>query len=150
MDEASMAEGIGQLLRVMRGTISTDPFSSALTLGTGTQPSGTVTTPETQTPTSPVDLNQYKISQEYGVNGHPGVDIAVPVGTPILAATDGTVTQAANDDPNGYGQWVEITAPDGTITRYGHLSGLNVQPGAQIKAGSVIGASGGQAGAEGS
>jgi hypothetical protein len=45
---------------------------------------------------------------------------------------------------------VEITGDDGIITRYGHLSGMTVQQGAKIRAGQVIGQSGGLANAPGS
>lgn len=92
----------------------------------------------------------FGISQEYGVGGHPGLDIATPVGTKLLAPVQGTVTHAANDDPGGYGSWVEITAADGTVIRYGHLSNIMVKTGQQVGPGTMVGLSGGTAGASGS
>lgn len=92
----------------------------------------------------------FGISQEYGVNGHPGLDIAIPVGTKLIAPIQGTVTHAANDDPGGYGQWVEITGTDGTVVRYGHLSNMSVTTGQKVTPGMMIGLSGGAQGAPGS
>lgn len=91
----------------------------------------------------------FGIGQEYGHNGHPGLDISAPVGTQALSPFSGTVTHASDDDPGGYGSWVEITGDDGTVIRYGHLSGMNVQVGEQVGAGTMIGQTGGAAGAPG-
>lgn len=152
LDQELVAQGLGKVLTSLHGLTTSGDLSSISSNATqtpdssGISPSGQVQTPESENAVSPIGNGSLNISQQYGVNGHPGVDIAVPVGTPVLAAMNGTVTHAANDDPNGYGQWVEITAPDGTVTRYGHLSGMNVQAGAQVKAGQLIGASGGEAG----
>lgn len=93
--------------------------------------------------------DNFAVSQEFGVNGHPGVDIATPVGTKLVAPIAGRVTHAANDDPNGYGQWVEITGTNGTVVRFGHLSGMNVQVGQTVTPGQLIGLSGGQKGSPG-
>ena len=82
-------------------------------------------------------------------DNHPGVDLSVPVGTTLVAANAGVVSHAANDDPGGYGRWVEITSPNGLVTRYGHMSATSVTEGQQVKAGDPIGASGGAAGADG-
>lgn len=129
-------------------TLPTSPVSKALqeALGIPTSSSGTV-----GSSVGNQLVGGYSISSGYGgARNHPGIDIAVPAGTGVHAATSGTVTHAGNDDPGGYGAWVEITAPDGTVTRYGHLSGISVQPGQQIIAGQSIGASGGAKGSAGS
>lgn len=91
----------------------------------------------------------YTISQEYGVGGHPGIDIGIPVGTPLVSPFGGTVTHAGNDDPGGYGAWVEITGDDGTVIRYGHLSSIGVQTGQRVDPGAGVGLSGGEAGSTG-
>lgn len=88
----------------------------------------------------------FSVSQEYGIGGHPGLDIATPVGTKLLAPIHGTVTHAASDDPGGYGSWVEITGDDGTVVRYGHLSGINVHAGETVDSGTMIGLTGGALG----
>jgi len=53
---------------------------------------------------------------------HPGVDIAVPRGTPIRAAGGGTVAEAGFDSE--YGLFVLIDHPAGYRTMYGHASRL--------------------------
>jgi murein DD-endopeptidase MepM/ murein hydrolase activator NlpD len=71
---------------------------------------------------------------------HPGIDIAIPMGTPIRAAGGGTVA-AAGDDPE-YGRFILITHPDGYQSMYGHASRVLVLPGQVVSAGEVIGLSG--------
>lgn len=68
---------------------------------------------------------------------HDGVDLAGPVGTPVYAAGDGVVKEAGYTN-SGYGAWVLITHPDGTVTRYGHVNSWNVSVGQQVFAGDQI------------
>lgn len=75
-------------------------------------------------------------------SNHKGIDLATPSGTPITAASDGTVSKIGND-PNGYGNYVVIKHLDGTSTRYAHLRSILVTRGQKVKAGQVIGKSGG-------
>ena len=71
---------------------------------------------------------------------HPGLDIAVPVGTPVRAAGGGTVALAGvNDD---YGMFVRVRHPGGYETMYGHASRLLVRDGDDVAAGQVIALSG--------
>lgn len=72
---------------------------------------------------------------------HQGIDIAAPVGTPIWAAASGTVVYAGWND-GGYGNMVDIRHPDGTITRYGHLSAIYVKEGQSVGQSQVIAAMG--------
>jgi murein DD-endopeptidase MepM/ murein hydrolase activator NlpD len=67
---------------------------------------------------------------------HKGIDIAAPLGTPIWAVADGTVITAGWED--GYGNYIEILHPDGTVTLYAHAHRLLVQKGQQIKRGEAI------------
>ncbi|NDA47698.1 MAG: M23 family metallopeptidase [Alphaproteobacteria bacterium] len=53
---------------------------------------------------------------------HTGVDWSAPTGTPIVAAGNGTVIKAKRE--SGYGNRVEIQHPNGYITTYNHMSGL--------------------------
>lgn len=71
---------------------------------------------------------------------HPGIDIAVPVGSLVRAAGGGTVLQASSDSV--YGLFVLLEHPEGYRTMYGHLSRVTVSQGAEIGAGEVIGLSG--------
>ena len=68
---------------------------------------------------------------------HKGIDIAGPIGTPIVAASDGVVTYAQWND-GGYGYLVEITHPDGTETVYAHNSRILVQKGQRVAQGEQI------------
>ncbi|KAF2989071.1 M23 family metallopeptidase [Methylocystis sp. MJC1] len=70
---------------------------------------------------------------------HTGVDWAAPIGTPILAAGNGTVIKAQWD--SGYGRRVEIQHANGYITTYNHMSGFarGVSEGVRVKQGQVVG-----------
>lgn len=67
---------------------------------------------------------------------HPGVDIAAPAGTPILAAGNGRVIRSGW--VSGYGQTVEIDHGHGFTTLYAHASKLLVRTGQQVERGDVI------------
>jgi murein DD-endopeptidase MepM/ murein hydrolase activator NlpD len=68
---------------------------------------------------------------------HRGIDIAGPIGTPIVAADSGVVTYASWND-GGYGYLVEITHPDGSQTIYAHNNRILVQKGQQVERGEQI------------
>ncbi len=82
----------------------------------------------------------------YAGHWHNGLDLAAPIGTPVLAAEDGIISGMANEDlycPKGaYGKFITINHPDGLTTLYGHLSKQIVQIGETVKKGQVIGYSG--------
>lgn len=69
---------------------------------------------------------------------HTGLDIGAPMGTPVLSAQTGRVVAA--DYMGGYGLAV-VVENEATKQRnlYGHLSGIAVQPGAQVAQGAVLG-----------
>lgn len=70
---------------------------------------------------------------------HNGVDLLAPTGTPVLAASDGTVVGAA---PNaGYGNWIRIDHGHNVATVYGHLSAFapGIAGGVKVRRGQVIG-----------
>ncbi|WP_249938694.1 M23 family metallopeptidase [Streptomyces mirabilis] len=67
-------------------------------------------------------------------NRHTGLDFPVPMNTPVMAATDGTVQAKWNQF---YGNMVIVTAPDGTETWYCHLASARFRSGS-VKAGEVI------------
>ena len=68
---------------------------------------------------------------------HRGIDVAGPVGTPIVAAAMGVVEQAGWNS-GGYGNIVEIRHPDGSMTRYAHNNSLNVSAGQTVRQGQKI------------
>lgn len=103
-------------------------------------PKGTVIT----SPFGPRDNSKHP-----GISSnHKGIDFGTPVGSTLTAVTDGKISTIGND-ANGYGNWVEVKHEDGTASRYGHLSQINVSRGQEVVAGQVIGRSGGKAGAPG-
>jgi murein DD-endopeptidase MepM/ murein hydrolase activator NlpD len=69
---------------------------------------------------------------------HTGIDFPVSDGTPVMAATDGTVRTKWNPS---YGNMAIVTAPDGTETWYCHLSSTKIRTGT-VHAGTVIAYSG--------
>ncbi len=71
---------------------------------------------------------------------HPGIDIAVPLGTPVRASGGASVTAAGYDAD--YGLFVLLRHPSGYETMYGHMSRLIAAEGDDVQAGQVIGLSG--------
>lgn len=82
-----------------------------------------------------------KITSPYGVKRgrsiHTGLDIDGVTGNPVFAAGAGTVTRAAWY--GNYGKCVEINHGKGMVTRYAHLSALNVTVGQKISRGDLLG-----------
>ena len=99
---------------------------------------------------TPLNLYWYNyVSSYYGyrinpVTGaeqlHRGVDIAVPTGTTVLAAMDGTVTTATYD--SYYGNYIVIEDSKGYCTKYAHMDTLSVSAGQSVKHGDTIGTTG--------
>ncbi|MCB0873900.1 MAG: M23 family metallopeptidase [Thermoleophilia bacterium] len=71
---------------------------------------------------------------------HEGIDIAVPNGTPVVAAASGTVIQAGWG--GGYGNLVVIDHGGGIATAYAHNTSLAVSVGQHVTQGSVVAYSG--------
>lgn len=80
------------------------------------------------------------ITSDYGekrsYENHPGIDIAVPTGTPIYAAASGVVVIAGSY--GGYGYAVGISHGNGLFTVYGHNSRILVKVGQKVKRGQQI------------
>ncbi len=72
----------------------------------------------------------------YSHNGHSGIDIGVPSGTPIHACADGVVVLSGGY--GGYGYAVMISHGSGLQSLYGHNSSLLVRVGQHVKKGQVI------------
>jgi murein DD-endopeptidase MepM/ murein hydrolase activator NlpD len=68
---------------------------------------------------------------------HAGLDFAAAAGTEVRATAPGVVAAAGWN--GAYGQMVEIRHAGGMSTRYGHLSAILVEEGAQVSAGTPIG-----------
>lgn len=68
---------------------------------------------------------------------HEGLDFPGPVGTPVMAAADGVVTEALLHSQ--YGNMIDIDHGNDFMTRYAHLSQLLVKVGDIVKRGQKIG-----------
>ncbi|WP_338596941.1 M23 family metallopeptidase [Saccharopolyspora sp. SCSIO 74807] len=80
-----------------------------------------------------------RCSSGFGSRGgefHAGQDLAAAIGTPIVAASGGTVLDAG--PASGYGLWVRVQHPDGVVSTYGHNHRNLVHPGQPIHAGQPI------------
>jgi murein DD-endopeptidase MepM/ murein hydrolase activator NlpD len=71
---------------------------------------------------------------------HEGLDYSAAMGTPVMAAGDGTVIRAGRS--GGYGNLVELRHANGITTRYGHLSRIDVRVGQRVKQEQRVGAVG--------
>jgi murein DD-endopeptidase MepM/ murein hydrolase activator NlpD len=71
---------------------------------------------------------------------HAGTDFGAPIGTPVYAASNGTVLAAG--PASGYGRRVKLAHPGGTTTVYGHISREAVTVGQAVQPGQLIAYSG--------
>lgn len=71
------------------------------------------------------------------VKKHEGLDIAAPIGTPIVAPADGRIKSVG--DRFGFGLTIEIDHGYGYTTLYAHCQRVRVQEGENIRRGEVIG-----------
>jgi murein DD-endopeptidase MepM/ murein hydrolase activator NlpD len=92
-----------------------------------------------------------RISSGFGSRFHPilgytrmhkGVDFAVPIGTPVMAAGGGTVKFMGR--ARGYGNFVLINHGNGYATAYGHLSRFapGMHAGSRVRQGQIFAFSG--------
>lgn len=106
----------------------------------------------------PVD-KRYPLTQKFGARpevygpwgfaGHEGIDFAAPIGTPVIAAADGsvwtlratTITLMKHSTKSGaYGNRLVLRHANGSFfTVYAHLDAFAVHEGDVVKAGQVIG-----------
>jgi murein DD-endopeptidase MepM/ murein hydrolase activator NlpD len=85
-------------------------------------------------------LTRGQVTDSAREENHPGLDIAVPVGSLVRASGAGTVAQAGSDPEYGY--FVLLQHRDSYQTMYGHLSRILVDSGLAVQSGDVIGLSG--------
>lgn len=75
--------------------------------------------------TLPLRPGTFVLSQRFGVmngrdaHGHPGIDLAAPLETPIYAASEGDVLYSG--PAQGFGNWIVLQHPGGIETVYGHM-----------------------------
>jgi len=73
----------------------------------------------------------------YKIRPHKGTDFAAPIGTPIMATANGTVTESTQRGGNG--KYVKIRHNATYETQYLHMSRRNVKVGQFVKQGDIIG-----------
>ncbi|MDH7912194.1 peptidoglycan DD-metalloendopeptidase family protein [Winogradskyella sp. SYSU M77433] len=73
----------------------------------------------------------------YKIRPHKGTDFAAPVGTPIMATANGTVTESTRRGGNG--KYVKIRHNATYSTQYLHMKAQNVKKGQFVKQGDIIG-----------
>lgn len=88
-----------------------------------------------------------KINNEYGFRRNPfggrsyefhgGLDIDGERGDIVVAPANGVVTKSGWQ--GGYGNLIEVDHGNGLVTRYGHLSKIDVQNGDTVQRGQLIG-----------
>ncbi|MEV0253068.1 M23 family metallopeptidase [Streptomyces sp. NPDC050732] len=88
----------------------------------------------------------YRVTAPYGIRGnwlaghHTGIDLAVPVGTPVYAVGPGSVLVARWS--GAYGNAVTVRMPDGHYALVAHLSSIAVREDQNVDAGFLLGRSG--------
>ena len=91
-------------------------------------------------------INKYGVEgMPYGEGRHPGIDYLLPIGTPIVAVSDGIIVYVGDDYKDeiyGGGFGVIIKHADSFFSFYYHLSSILVTDGEKIKRGKRIGLSG--------
>lgn len=81
-----------------------------------------------------------KCIKTQGIHGYNAIDLAAPIGTPIMAAAAGEVIVVKTGGWNGgYGNYIVIKHSNGTQTLYSHNSINYVSVGEFVKQGDVIG-----------
>lgn len=75
-------------------------------------------------------------------NPHAGIDLILPVGTPILAAADGIVSGGSSTNSGDAGIYADVLHANGIKSRYLHFSQLLVGLGQSVRKGQQLGFSG--------
>lgn len=75
---------------------------------------------------------------------HDGIDFGIPQGTHVRATATGTIRN--NDAGMKDGAGIDITTADGWLVRHWHINKFLLPNGTHVKAGDIIGLSGGQPG----
>ena len=83
------------------------------------------------------NLNRRIAYYGFKLRPHKGTDFAAPVGTPIMATANGTVSKSAY--AGGNGNYVKIRHNATYETQYLHMQKRNVKPGQFVKQGDIIG-----------
>lgn len=105
-----------------------------------------LSSPEQYLPASPAEFDGYiwpargTFTSGFGWRWgrpHKGIDIAAPIGTPIMAAASGEVIFAGWNS-GGYGNLVKLKHPNGSVTFYAHNHRIMVRRGQKVEQGQQI------------
>ena len=105
-----------------------------------------LSSPEQYLPQSPTEFEGYiwpakgKLTSGYGWRWgrlHRGIDIAAPIGTPIVATASGEVISAGWNS-GGYGNLVKVKHADGNVSFYAHNHRILVRRGQRVEQGQQI------------
>jgi murein DD-endopeptidase MepM/ murein hydrolase activator NlpD len=134
---AAMRGFQAQLLRML----GVDPADSAGAVAAGDDLSGlasaVMTPPPDAWPAAGYVTREFaEGATARGERPHPGLDIAGPTGSPILAAGDGVVARTGEDP--FLGNFVEIQHGLGYLTVYGHCQSAAVARGERVRRGQVV------------
>jgi len=120
-------------------TIISDFFSGLFGGGNSGGSDGSTTVPG---PDSKNWSGKYGEQREGGKT-HKGIDVPLPVGTPLKAVMDGVVSAAqSGSGARSYGLYVIIEHSGGKSTLYAHMSKIMVKVGDNVTKGQIIGLSG--------
>ncbi len=76
-------------------------------------------------------------SPRSGNRRHRGVDLAAPLNSPVRAIRSGTVAETGTH--RGLGRFIKLEHRGGLRSLYAHLARVQVEPGARVRQGDVIG-----------
>lgn len=129
--DITYVNGVQSDIEYLQQTIMTESQPKVIAVGTRTAP----------TYLKPIAGGS--VSSPYGYRDgsfHKGVDWSVSMGTAVKASAAGTVLRAGWY--SDYGYCVDIQHADGSMTRYGHLSSVEVSVGQKVSQGEQIARSG--------
>jgi len=144
------ANDIADPRRLAVGQVLAIPGSQAESAGTPPPPSPAATapapTPVVEATPEPQETGFIWPAEggtiiQYYRYGHSGIDIILPVGTPLVAAADGVV-EFAGWNNYGFGWITVVDHGNGFRTLYAHQSELLVEAGQEVRQGQLIGKSG--------
>lgn len=84
-----------------------------------------------------------RVSSLFGMRGgrmHQGIDLSAGYGSPVTASAGGIIVGAGWG--GGYGKMVEVSHGGGLVTRYAHLSSIQVRTGQKVDRGQLLGLAG--------
>ncbi len=128
---------VGQRIIIPGGTLKTS--------GSGAQQAGGVkNVPKSSTKETATGFLSRPMKggiKTQGIHGHNGIDIAGPIGTPILSAREGVVTLVRGGSAwnGGYGNYVVVTHDNGVKTLYAHMNSITVTQGQKVSRGQQVG-----------